>query len=70
MVGIGTHQGMFNHGSTQRGDVATLSSNREEADTRLILHAYEAVTNNFNRLIVMCGDTDVLFLLIHFFGKK
>ena len=56
--------------STQRGEVPNLFSNHEEADTRLILHAHEAIANNFNRIVVLCRDTDVLLLLIQFFGKK
>lgn len=50
--------------STQRGEIASLSSNHEEADTRLILHPKEAIVNNFKRIIVFC--TDVLLSLIHF----
>ena len=52
------------------GEVPNLFSNHEEADTRLILHAHEAIANNFNRIVVLCRDTDVLLLLIHFFGKN
>ena len=43
--------------STQRGEVPNLFSNHEEADTRLILHAHEAIANNFNGIIVLCRDT-------------
>ena len=56
--------------STRRGNVLNLSCNHEEADTRLILHAQEAVSNNYNRLLVLCRDTDVFLLLIHFLGPN
>ena len=56
--------------STQRGDVINLFCNHEEADTHLILHAQEAVANNYNRLIVLCRDTDVLLLLMNFLEKN
>ena len=53
------------------GDILDLRSNHEEADTRLILHALHAVSNSqCNRIIVVCRDTDVLLLLIHFLGSK
>ena len=53
------------------GDIADLSSNHEEADTRLILHAIHAVTiTQCSRILVVCRDTDILLLLIHFLGSK
>lgn len=42
-----------------------LSSNHEEADTRLILHAMNAYREGYARLVVKCRDTDVFLLLIH-----
>ena len=53
-----------------RGDVVHLSANHEEADERLILQACDAVTSTFNRIVVVCTDTDVLLLLLHFIGDK
>ena len=55
--------------STMR-DMSTFLCNHEEADTRLIYHALEAVGDNFNRLLVFCRDTDVFLMLIHFFKNK
>ena len=55
--------------STSR-DMSTFLCDHEEADTRLIYHALEAVGNNFNRLLVFCRDTDVFLMLIHFFRNK
>lgn len=55
--------------STHR-DVLPMLCNHEEADTRLIFHACEAVSNNFNRLLLLCRDTDVFLLLIHFLGQS
>ena len=40
--------------------------NYEEADTRLILHAYEAADRRYERVLAICRDTDVLLLLVHF----
>ena len=48
-------------------DVGTLGANHEEADTRLILHGLEAASTGFSRLEVICQDTDVFLMLIHFF---
>ena len=57
--------------STIYRDIADLRSNHEEADTRLILHAIHAVTiTQCSRILVVGRDTDVLLLLIHFFGSK
>jgi len=51
--------------STTRGVIPTLQANHEEADTRIILHALEAIDAGFESIIVKCRDTDVLLLLIH-----
>ena len=42
-----------------------LSGNHEEGDTRLILHACEAADRGYERVLVICRDTDVLLLLVH-----
>lgn len=55
--------------STRRDDVK-LRGNHEEADTRLILHASEAVVDGYQRVVVICGDTDVMLLLVHFITSK
>ena len=51
--------------SNIRGDILTLAADHEEADTRIILHSLEAISQGFNRLEVICQDTDVLLMLIH-----
>ncbi|MES9882793.1 MAG: hypothetical protein ABW185_18145 [Sedimenticola sp.] len=47
-------------------DVNHLKADHEEADTRIILHAIDASQQGFERLNIVCKDTDVLVLLIHF----
>ena len=42
-----------------------LNVNHEEADTRMILHACEAVSNGYERVLVISDDTDVMLLLLH-----
>lgn len=56
--------------STLRGEIPQLGGNHEEADTCLILHACEAVTSGYNRILVVCKDTDVLLLLTYFLGGQ
>ena len=51
--------------SSCQGNLPHLQSNQEEADTRLILHAKEAVLIGFLKIIVICKDTDVFVLFIH-----
>ena len=50
-------------------EVTDLSANHEEADTPLILHANDAIQNNYKRVIVICRDTDVLLLLLYHLGR-
>ena len=50
-------------------DVTALSANHEEADTRLILHAKDAIQYNYKRLFVICRDADVLLLLLYHLGQ-
>ena len=47
-----------------------LSGNHEEADTRLILHLCKAVDGGYERVLVICRDTDILLLLVHFMPTK
>ncbi len=47
--------------------IDSLTSNQEEADTRMILHCIKAVNNGAKMLIIHSNDTDVLVLLIHHF---
>jgi len=51
--------------STRRSEVK-LQGNHDEADTRLILHSCEAVNQGYKRVLVICRDTDVMLLLVHF----
>jgi len=60
-------QGAF---STTRGPIPELAADNEEADTRLILHALEAVKSGYKRIVVKCRDTDVLLMLVHFLGAR
>jgi hypothetical protein len=55
--------------STRREDVR-LRGDHEEADTRLILHSCEAINSGYKRLLVICQDTDVMLLLVHFTALK
>ena len=51
--------------------ILQLAGNHEEADTRLILHAQDAVeTSQYKRLIFICRDIDVLLLLMYNFDKQ
>lgn len=47
-------------------DMCKLKASHEEADTRMILHAIDAKQEGYDRLVVLCRDTDVLILLLHF----
>ncbi|CAL4257487.1 unnamed protein product, partial [Meganyctiphanes norvegica] len=47
-------------------NTSQLSSNQEEADTRLILHA---INSNYQYIVVSSRDTDVLVLLAYHFHK-
>ncbi len=47
-------------------DVSSLSSNHEEADTQVILHAANAHASGYDSVLVQCMDTDVFLLLIAF----
>ena len=51
--------------SSVTGILHHLCSTHEEADTRIVLHANDAVSKGYERLIVYSRDTDVLLLLIH-----
>ena len=51
-------------------EMSTIMCDHEEADTRHIYHALEAVSNDFNSLLVSYRDTDVFLMLIHFFRNK
>jgi len=43
-------------------------SSQEEADTRRVFHAIK-LSRDHQRIIVHCDDTDVLVLLVYYWGK-
>ena len=47
-------------------DSGILSATHEEADTRILLHTKDAQLHGFERVVIVCRDTDVLVLLVHF----
>ena len=51
-----------------------LSSDKEEADTKVILHCHDALIENSNGSIILrsaSGDTDILVLAVaHLYNKK
>ena len=53
---------------TERGseNVAELTSNQEEADTRLLLQAKQAAQEGYEAVTVISEDTDVFILLLNF----
>ena len=51
--------------TSNRREVPQLSSNHEEADTRLVLHALDAKEAGYQCIVVKCRDTDVFLLLVH-----
>ena len=53
-----------------RRQTVHLHGNHEEADTRLILHSYEAASEGYERLVLRCSDTDVLVLLLYFMPTR
>ena len=55
--------------STRRDNVR-LHGSYEEADTRLILHSCEVVHEGYERVVVICSDTEVMLLLLHFMPTK
>lgn len=50
--------------SNNARDLRSLSSDHEEADTRIILHARDAALSGFQQVNVISRDTDVLVLLV------
>ena len=56
--------------STRTRAAVHLTCNHEEADTRIILHCSDAIHEDFSRIIVICRDTDIKLLLLHFFRRS
>ena len=47
-------------------EIVKLMGSHEVADTRLILHSCDAVNEGYQRIVVICRDTGVMLLLVHF----
>ena len=54
--------------SFSREKVTALTCDHVEADIRIILHGLEANKRDYDHIMVFCRATDVLLLLLHFFG--
>ena len=54
--------------TSNRSEVPHLSSNHEEADTRIIIHALDAARKGYDSIVINCQDTDLLLLLIYHLG--
>ena len=51
----------------ERDDLKTF---QEEADTIIVSQMLSMVNEGFNSIQVICADTDVFVLLLHYFGKN
>ena len=49
-----------------RRDQSKLSGKHEDVNTGLILHACEAADRGYERVLVICRNTDVLLFLVNF----
>ena len=52
--------------SNVKNDVSHLTTNHEEADTRILLHVHDACNQEYARLVIECRGSDVLPLLLVF----
>ena len=50
-------------------DLSCLESDQEEADSRIILHCTELAGHDYDRVIILSIDTDVLVMLLHHHGR-
>ena len=66
ILGGGSEDPMKVFSSNVENDVSHLRANRDEADTRILLHAHDACNQGYARLVIECRDTDVLLLLLVF----
>ena len=55
--------------STLVTSVPELRSSQEEADTRLLLHAYHALRSGFCNVIIQSDDTDVAVIILSTFSE-
>ena len=62
VAGGTTNEDVF---TSHNRSVEHLVSNHEEADTRIILHARDASSLGYKRIVVRSSDTDVLVLLLY-----
>jgi len=53
-----------------RKETVELHANYEEADTRLIVCSCEAVTEDYEKLLVMSNDTNVLLFRLDFMPSR
>ena len=54
--------------SSSREEVLALTFDQEKADKQIILHDLEATKRGYDHIMFFCRETDVLLLLLHFFG--
>ena len=54
------------HARSTRRSEFKLQGNNEEADTRLLLHSCEAVSQGYKRMLDICRYMNVMLLLVHF----
>ena len=47
-------------------DIVDLKSSQEEADTRMLLHAFLAGKSGYKAVVIIAEDTDVLILCLGF----
>ena len=52
--------------SSKKPNMLHIHSSQEEADTRMILHAYDAARCGFQRIVINSRDTDVIVLLMYY----
>lgn len=65
----GGYQNIMETSTTRERDVTHLMADHEEADTRIVLHANDALKEGFERIIINCRDTDVLVMLVSMLKK-
>ncbi len=69
VVSGGLEQTVLSIGQNVVGFVDELSSNQEEADSRMVLHASYAVKMGATNATSFSPDTDVIVLLLHHFDS-
>ena len=46
------------------GEIASISSDQEETDTRVVLYLHHAATKGYKEAVVRTPDTDIFFILL------